>query len=89
MFASDAQVFVPRAMPWNSSTSIRFTPGRRRKRLGRRLMRDVRMVLPLMALVFTFAATVLAAEIVTLSTSPGAAQSPTMAAIHSSLVMGD
>ena len=66
MFVSDAHLFVPREIRWNRVLAIRFSALRRRKSLRRRIMRDLRKVLPVLGLALTFAATLATTELVLL-----------------------
>ncbi len=76
MFVSDAHLFVPREIRWTPIMALRFSAARRRKSLARRLKRDIRVVLPVFALVFTFAMTVMTAEFAKIVVPTGATQSP-------------
>ncbi|MDH4017392.1 MAG: hypothetical protein OEV20_08635 [Actinomycetota bacterium] len=85
MFVSDAHLFVPREIRWSRVLAVRFTSMRRRKPLMRRLMRDVRVLLPIAGLVFTFVATVLTAEIATLAVPTGSDQGPAAHAVQATI----
>ena len=89
MFVSDAHLFVPREIRWKPILAIRFASSRRRKRFVRRLMRDVRMSLPFVALIFTFAMTVFAAQLATVMVPTNAAHGPMMTALHSTVALLD
>jgi len=82
MFVSDAHLFVPREVRWKRILAIRWTGSRRRKSLMRRIRRDARMLLPIAALVFTFAMSVATAEIATIVVPTGAEQSPAVQAVQ-------
>jgi hypothetical protein len=89
MFVSDAHLFVPREIRWKPILAIRFASARRRKRFMRRVMRDVRASLPFAALLFTFAMTVLVAQLATVIVPTNAAHGPMMAALHSTVALLD
>jgi len=89
MFVSDAHLFVPREIRWKPIMAIRFASARRRKRLMRRLMRDVRMSLPLVALLFTFAMTVFIAQLATVMIPATSGHGPMMTALHSTVALLD
>lgn len=89
MFVSDAHLFVPRAIRWDPILAVRWSADRRRKRLMRRLMRDVRVTLPVLALVVTFAMTVVTAEFATLVVPTSATQSAMADAVQSNFAMLD
>jgi len=76
MFVSDAHLFVPREIRWSRVMAVRFSATRRRKSLARRLKRDLRVLLPVLTLAFTFATTVVTAELATILVPTGATQSP-------------
>lgn len=85
MFVSDAHLFVPREIRWSRVLAVRFSALRRRKSLARRLKRDLRAALPVAALVFTFASTMVTAELATLLMPTGAPQSPSAEAVQQSV----
>jgi hypothetical protein len=76
MFVSDAQLFVPSEIRWSPILAVRFSSSRRRKSLSRRLWRDARTLLPIAALVLTFALTVAMSQFATLLVPTGAPPSP-------------
>lgn len=82
MFVSDAHLFVPREIRWKRVLAIRWTATRRRKSILRRIRRDARMLLPVAALVFTFAMSVVTAEFATIIVPTGAEQSPAVQAVQ-------
>ena len=89
MFVSDAHLFVPREIRWTPIMAVRFATARRRKRFMRRLMRDVRMGLPVVALVATFLLTVFAAELATVMVPTGSEHGPVVTALHSTVALLD
>lgn len=89
MFVSDAHLFVPREIRWTPIMAIRFATARRRKSLMRRLMRDVRMSLPLVALIFTFAMTIFTAQLATVMVPATSSHGPMMTALHSTVALLD
>ncbi len=76
MFVSDAHLFVPREIRWTPIMALRYTASRKRKSLMRRLKRDIRMVLPALALACTFAVTLATTELAIIVVPTGAEQSP-------------
>ena len=90
MFVSDAHLFVPREIRWKPIMAIRFTSARRRKRLTRRLMRDVRVSLPMVALAVTFVLSIFFAELATTVMAPtGPEHGPMATALHSTVALLD
>ena len=89
MFVSDAHLFVPREIRWKPIMAIRFASARRRKRFMRRVMRDVRMGLPLAALILTFAMTIFAAQLATVIVPTSSSHGPMMTALHSTVALLD
>jgi hypothetical protein len=85
MFVSDAHLYVPREIRWSRVLAVRFTAMRRRKPLARRLMRDVRAMLPVAGLVMTFAVTVATAEFTSIAVPTGAEQSPAVQSVQDSV----
>jgi len=89
MFVSDAHLFVPREIRWKPIMAIRFAAARRRKGLKRRLMRDVRMSLPFLALLLTFALTVLSTQLATVIAPAASGHGPVLTALHSTVALLD
>lgn len=89
MFVSDAHLFVPREIRWKPIMAIRWASSRRRKRLMRRVMRDVRVALPVVALVATFVVTIFVAELATVMVPTGSGHGPVATALHSTVALLD